>query len=161
MCGLAVGIASTARTQINQLVLGAYTQLMPGHVCRQKLFTIKLDYFSAKAGLRIWCQLFGIRNVTTVRYNDRIFLTGAIRRDDASTFGVDAEAQTYPKLSGTWVVSEESFWNIDFINSMRVRGAWGRAPRRVQAEGPAMALGQPRRGRLEGAYPRRGDPSSN
>ena len=69
----------------------------------------------------------------TVSYNDRIFVTGAVRRDDASTFGIDAEAQTYPKLSGTWVVSEESFWNVDFVNSMRVRGAWGRAGRQPSA----------------------------
>ncbi|MDH3285396.1 MAG: TonB-dependent receptor, partial [Acidobacteriota bacterium] len=64
-----------------------------------------------------------------ISFRDRIFLTGAVRFDDNSTFGVDAPAQKYPKVSGTWVVSEESFWGFDAINSFRVRGAWGKAGR--------------------------------
>ncbi|MBI4521897.1 MAG: TonB-dependent receptor, partial [Gemmatimonadetes bacterium] len=65
----------------------------------------------------------------TVGYNDRLFLTGAMRFDDNSTFGVDAPATRYPKLSGTWVVSEESFWPVSLVNSLRLRGAWGQAGR--------------------------------
>jgi TonB-dependent SusC/RagA subfamily outer membrane receptor len=72
-----------------------------------------------------------------ISFNDRIFLTGALRFDDNSTFGVDAPAQKYPKLSGTWVVSEESFWSFDAINSFRVRGAWGKAGRQ-----PSSTSGQ-------------------
>ena len=68
-----------------------------------------------------------------VGWNDRIFVTGALRFDDNSTFGADAPARTYPKVSGTWVVSEESFWNFGFVNSLRVRGAWGQAGRQPSA----------------------------
>ena len=73
-----------------------------------------------------------------VGWNDRIFITGAVRFDDNSAFGAlrggvdspsDFDAQIYPKLSGTWVLSEESFWNVDFVNSLRVRSAWGKAGR--------------------------------
>jgi TonB-linked SusC/RagA family outer membrane protein len=64
-----------------------------------------------------------------IGWNDRIFLTGALRFDDNSTFGVDAPAAKYPKISGTWVLSEESFWNVDLVNSLRLRGAWGKAGR--------------------------------
>jgi TonB-linked SusC/RagA family outer membrane protein len=66
-------------------------------------------------------------------WNDRVFVTGAMRFDDNSTFGVDATALKYPKLSGTWVISEESFWNIDAVNSFRLRGAWGKAGRQPSA----------------------------
>ena len=62
-------------------------------------------------------------------WNDRFFLTGAIRFDDNSAFGANFEAVTYPKLSATWVVSEESFWNVGLVSSLRLRGAWGRAGR--------------------------------
>jgi hypothetical protein len=72
-----------------------------------------------------------------VSWNDRVFVTGAIRFDDNSTFGVDAKALKYPKVSGTWVVSEESFWNFDAVNSLRLRGAWGKAGRQ-----PASTSGQ-------------------
>ena len=72
-----------------------------------------------------------------VSFNERIFVTGAMRFDDNSTFGVDAKALKYPKLSGTWVMSEESFWGIDAVNSFRVRGAWGKAGRQ-----PSSTSGQ-------------------
>ena len=62
-------------------------------------------------------------------WNDRVFLTGAVRFDDNSAFGSDFDAQVYPKLSATWVVSEESFWSVDFVNALRLRGAWGKAGR--------------------------------
>ena len=75
-----------------------------------------------------------IENVTvgfyvqeTLSWQDRLFLTGAVRRDENSAFGTDFGAQTYPKVSGTWVLSEEPFWNLDLLNPLRVRGAWGKA----------------------------------
>ncbi len=64
-----------------------------------------------------------------VSLNDRLFLTGAVRADDNSTFGEDFDLVYYPKVSGAWVVSEEDFWGVDFINSFRVRAAWGEAGR--------------------------------
>jgi TonB-linked SusC/RagA family outer membrane protein len=62
-------------------------------------------------------------------WNDRIFLTAALRFDDNSAFGSAFSFEKYPKISGTWVLSEESFWNLDVVNSLRVRGAWGTAGR--------------------------------
>ncbi|MQA90808.1 MAG: TonB-dependent receptor plug domain-containing protein [Gemmatimonas sp.] len=62
-------------------------------------------------------------------WNDRIFLTGAVRGDDNSAFGADYDAAIYPKLSATWVASEESFWNSDLFSSFRLRAAWGKAGR--------------------------------
>ena len=77
-----------------------------------------------------------LENVTAGAYvqqvfdwEDRIFLTGAVRFDENSAFGVDYGAQTYPKVSATWVMSESSFWNVDFLNPLRLRGAWGAAGR--------------------------------
>ena len=61
--------------------------------------------------------------------NDRLFLTGALRFDDNSAFGGDFDFETYPKISGAWVVSEENFWGFNLVNSMRVRGAWGKSGR--------------------------------
>ncbi|MDQ3522387.1 MAG: TonB-dependent receptor, partial [Gemmatimonadota bacterium] len=31
----------------------------------------------------------------------------------------------YPKLSGAWVVSEEPFWNLGFVDQLRLRAAYG------------------------------------
>ena len=68
-----------------------------------------------------------------VGWRDRLFVTGALRFDDNSTFGTEAPAQKYPKVSATWVVSEEGFWGVDFVNSLRLRGAWGKAGRQPDA----------------------------
>ena len=58
-------------------------------------------------------------------WDDRLFLTGAIRADDNSAFGTDFDIVTYPKLSASWVISEEGFWNLDFVNALKLRVAYG------------------------------------
>ena len=61
-------------------------------------------------------------------YADRFFLTGALRMDASSTFGADERWQMYPKLSGSWVLSEESFMQGmrgDWLDQLRVRAAFG------------------------------------
>jgi TonB-linked SusC/RagA family outer membrane protein len=68
-----------------------------------------------------------------VAWNDRLFVTAAMRFDDNSAFGTDFAAQRYPKVSAAYVISEESFWNVDFVNSLRLRGAWGKAGRQPSA----------------------------
>ncbi|MDF1501452.1 SusC/RagA family TonB-linked outer membrane protein [Roseisolibacter sp. H3M3-2] len=59
-------------------------------------------------------------------WNDRLFVTAAVRRDDNSAFGTDYPAVTYPKLSASYVVSEEPALKIpSLFSSLRVRGAYG------------------------------------
>ena len=109
------GFASTLSRTINQL---SQSQILTSY------------WFIENKSLGVYVQ-------EEVGWNDRLFLTGAVRFDDNSTFGVDAPAQRYPKVSGTWVISEESFWNIDQISSLRLRGAWGKAGRQ-----PSSTSGQ-------------------
>jgi TonB-linked SusC/RagA family outer membrane protein len=59
-------------------------------------------------------------------WNDRLFLTGAVRRDDNSAFGTDYPAVTYPKLSASYVISEEPAIPLPAaLNSLRLRAAYG------------------------------------
>ncbi|MGH7475238.1 MAG: TonB-dependent receptor domain-containing protein [Longimicrobiales bacterium] len=60
-------------------------------------------------------------------WKDRIFLTGAIRGDDNSAFGENYSFVSYPKASFSWVISEEPFWDVPFVNTLRLRSAWGTA----------------------------------
>ncbi len=60
-------------------------------------------------------------------WNNRVFLTAAVRGDDNSTFGEDFSAIYYPKLSGSWVISEEPWFKLPFTESLRLRGAIGAA----------------------------------
>jgi TonB-linked SusC/RagA family outer membrane protein len=59
-------------------------------------------------------------------FNDRLFLTGAVRSDRNSAFGADFSTVFYPKLSASWVISDESFFpGGDWIRQLRLRSAYG------------------------------------
>ena len=65
-----------------------------------------------------------------VGFGNQLFLTGALRWDASSTFGDDERWQLYPKLSGSYVVSESGWFqdNLgDLFSEFRVRGALGYA----------------------------------
>jgi len=62
-------------------------------------------------------------------WHDRLFLTGALRVDNNSAFGENFKWITYPKVSASWVVSDEPFWHSSFINSMHLRAAYGESGR--------------------------------
>jgi TonB-linked SusC/RagA family outer membrane protein len=82
-----------------------------------------------------------------VGWRNRAFLTAALRMDSHSAFGSEIDATYYPKVSGTWVLSEEDFWNVGFINQFRLRGAWGAAGQQPgtfaasRLYGPAIGYG--------------------
>lgn len=60
-------------------------------------------------------------------WNNRLFLTGAVRGDDNSAFGKQFKAAYYPKLSAAWVVSEEPFFKVKHVKDLRLRAALGTA----------------------------------
>src|SRR5438876_7186760 len=72
-----------------------------------------------------------------VSMRDRLFVTGAVRGDKNSSFGTNFGNILYPKVSGSWVVSEEPFFlHPSWLGSLRVRAAWGmsgRAPGTLDA----------------------------
>ena len=67
-------------------------------------------------------------------WRDRIYLTAAMRVDNNSAFGQDFKWVTYPKVSASWVVNEEPFWNLDdVIQTFRLRAAYGHSGRQPDA----------------------------
>ena len=66
-------------------------------------------------------------------WRERLFLTGAVRADDNSAFGKDFDVVVYPKVSGSWTVSSEPFFNVGFINDLSLRAAWGKAGQQPSA----------------------------
>lgn len=59
------------------------------------------------------------------QYDDRYLLTFTYRADGSSRFAEDNRWGYFPAFSAGWRVSNESFWNIDAINSLKLRGGWG------------------------------------
>lgn len=62
-----------------------------------------------------------------VSFDNRLFLTAAVRGDDNSAFGDTFDFVVYPKVSGSWVLSEEGFWSWAWVDQLRLRGAWGQS----------------------------------
>ena len=56
---------------------------------------------------------------------DRLYLTAGIRVDDNSAFGSNFSWVQYPKFAVAWVASEEPWWNIGFLNTLKLRAAYG------------------------------------
>lgn len=58
--------------------------------------------------------------------NEKLFITGGLRRDAASAFGKDFRAVNYPKVGASWVMSDQSFFpDFDWVNTFRVRATYG------------------------------------
>jgi TonB-linked SusC/RagA family outer membrane protein len=64
-------------------------------------------------------------------WRDRLYLTGALRNDDHSAFGTQFNRVTYPKLSLSYVVSDEPWFKVPMIGEQiseaRLRLAYGQS----------------------------------
>jgi len=73
--------------------------------------------------------IYGVFSQHTLGFKDRYFMTVAGRFDASSVFGSNDRWQFFPKISGSYVVSNESFWQDiflnDFISSFKVRASIG------------------------------------
>lgn len=54
-------------------------------------------------------------------YDNKYLLSGTFRRDGSSNFGPENRWGNFPSLSVAWRVSKENFFNIPFINELKVR----------------------------------------
>jgi TonB-linked SusC/RagA family outer membrane protein len=69
----------------------------------------------------------GVYGQQELGWNNRLFFTAALRGDDNSSFGKQFKAAYYPKVSGSWVLSEEPWWRVPGVQNFRLRGALGEA----------------------------------
>ena len=60
-------------------------------------------------------------------FSNKYFFTAGFRIDGNSAFGDDFGLQFYPKLSASWVVSDEDFWGDR--GQLKLRAAWGQSGR--------------------------------
>lgn len=61
-----------------------------------------------------------------VSLEDKLFLTAGLRSDRNSAFGADFKTVFYPKLSASYVISEESFFPTSIgVSHLRLRAAYG------------------------------------
>ncbi len=61
-------------------------------------------------------------------FRNRYFLTAGVRVDGNSAFGEGLGLQAYPKVSLSYIVSDEDFWP-ESMGTVKLRAAWGQAGR--------------------------------
>jgi len=54
-------------------------------------------------------------------YDNRYLLTATFRRDGSPYFGPDNRWGNFPSVSAAWRISQESFFNVDFISDLKLR----------------------------------------
>ena len=75
---------------------------------------------------KVWNAGFFFQNVFDI--DNKYFITAGLRVDGNSAFGSGFGLQTYPKVSGSWVTSDESFWP-ESLGTFKLRAAYGQSGR--------------------------------
>ncbi|MBU2950831.1 TonB-dependent receptor [Tamlana agarivorans] len=73
------------------------------------------DYVNTLSG-----KLFRVQ----YNYDERYLFSASYRRDGSSNFGEDFRYGDFLGFSGGWNISEENFFNVDAINSLKLRASW-------------------------------------
>ncbi len=59
-------------------------------------------------------------------FANKYLLEANIRRDGSSRFGSNNRWAIFPGVSAGYIISNEDFWKINFIDFFKVRGSWGK-----------------------------------
>ncbi len=135
-----VDYSATASTDISENVSSAFSAGMQLNASKQESFGItgeglvasNLNLVGSAATTR-GDQNFqeqtslGFYVQEQVGWKNRLFATAAVRIDDNSAFGRDFSLVVYPKAQLSYVISDEDFFDIDWVDQLKLRGAWGQA----------------------------------
>lgn len=58
-------------------------------------------------------------------YDNRYLASATVRRDGSSRFGKNNQYGNFPAASAGWVVSNEDFFDIEAISTLKLRASWG------------------------------------
>ena len=70
-------------------------------------------------------RIISVFGRATYGLSDRYFLTGVLRYDGSSVFGVDNKWALFPAISGSWRISDESFADGWPFSDLRLRAGYG------------------------------------
>lgn len=59
-------------------------------------------------------------------YLDRYLLTATFRADGSTKFGENNKYGYFPSFAAGWVISKETFFDVPFVNTLKIRGGWGK-----------------------------------
>jgi TonB-dependent starch-binding outer membrane protein SusC len=71
-----------------------------------------------------WAMLSGYSRLL-YDYKKKYYLNLTMRVDGSSRFGPEKKFGFFPAISGAWRISEEPFFDGDFINDLKIRASYG------------------------------------
>jgi len=72
-----------------------------------------------------WTLVSGLARMN-YSYKDKYLVSGTIRSDKSSRFGIGNQTGVFPSVSAGWRIDEESFMkNLSFINELKLRTSYG------------------------------------
>jgi len=76
-------------------------------------------------GFRDISKLFSVFGRLNYSYADRYLFSATVRRDESSKFGSGYRDGVFPSISAGWKISSEEFFNVPWINTLKVRANYG------------------------------------
>ncbi|HYG37336.1 MAG TPA: SusC/RagA family TonB-linked outer membrane protein, partial [Cytophagales bacterium] len=85
----------------------------------QPNFNVSSDYPESKTA-----SYFGQLNYD---FDGKYLLSGSLRYDGFSNFAPNNRYAVFPSVSAGWNIHRENFWNLKFINQLKLRTSYGRS----------------------------------
>ncbi|MDC8102081.1 SusC/RagA family TonB-linked outer membrane protein [Chryseobacterium rhizosphaerae] len=76
-------------------------------------------------GVKTRNTLFSLAGIVNYDYAGKYLLTGSIRRDASSRFGMNNRSGVFWSASAAWNIAKEDFMSGGFINDLKLRGSYG------------------------------------
>ncbi len=80
---------------------------------------------AANGGIPLFFRLQGFLGRVNYSYKDRYLLTVSDRIDQDSRFGAGYRTGNFYSVAGSWRISKENFFNVDWISDLKIRASYG------------------------------------
>jgi len=70
-------------------------------------------------------KLFSLFGRVNYNYDGKYLFSFTIRRDESSKFSPDTRVGYFPSVSGGWRISQEDFFNVDWVDDLKLRVNYG------------------------------------
>jgi TonB-linked SusC/RagA family outer membrane protein len=97
-------------------------------------FSIDTDYINlstvespqVNSNLYNGVNFFSVFGKLDYNFDEKYYITGLVRRDGSSRFGINNRYGVFPAASAAWRVTSESFMEgLTWVDDLKVRGGWG------------------------------------
>jgi len=126
---LGYGIGSNSNRAIYLETQINYERAINDHLLTGMLLYNQRDYVALTAGssiLNLPYRRQGLAGRATYSYKDRYLAEVNFGYNGSENFPKGSRFGFFPAYSAGWVVSNESFWNVPFINNFKIRGSHGK-----------------------------------